>query len=311
MIRLTQPKRAGADNPGMASRTVEIARLEHAQVLRLADSLGLLGTEGQSLGRLLAALCDPDAGMSEVTELIEQQALLSAQILRVANSAYYRHSQEVTTVRGAIMLMGLDAVRALATAISIDRTLTSRMKGVLPDLPAMLVHSLATAVAAQTLARLTAPALLAEAFVAGLLHNTGVLIQGCLDPAGVKMLVRTCAAEPQIPIRTLEERHVSLSHEDCAAALFEAWQLPQALITAAAFHHRPECAPAEYRKLCALTSLGSHLAVSNGVTFSLETGCAAPSIEALNILGLDEESLQAQVAPFLARFKAIREALAD
>jgi HD-like signal output (HDOD) protein len=295
----------------MAMNGIETASPERAKVLRLADSLGLLGTEGQSFGRLLAALCDPDAGMNEVSLLIEQHALLSAQVLRVANSAFYRHSQGVTTVRGAIMLMGVDAVRALATAISIDRTLTCRMKGVLPDLPALLVHSLATAVGAQTLARVAAPSLIAESFMAGLLHNTGVLIQGCLDPAGVQNLVRAHAAEPQTGIRELEARHVSLAHEECAAALFEAWQLPQSLIMAAGFHHHPVGARVEHRKLSALTCLGSYLAVSNGLTFSLEPQYDAPPGDALAILNLDEQSVAALVPSFLAKFKAIRGSLGD
>jgi len=145
-------------------------------VVQAARSLRISGSAASSTARLITALCDSSTSADDLSLRIERDPVLCARVLRVANSAYYGQQSSVSTVRRALLVLGLNAVRAIAAAACIDQILPARVAA-LPDLDAVLRHSLATALAAETLALKERPAIAAEAFIAGLLHNMGVIVQ--------------------------------------------------------------------------------------------------------------------------------------
>jgi len=119
----------------------------------------------------MAALCNSDVSPGEVESLVLGEPALYARVLRIANSAYYGQARSITTLSRAVVVLGLDAVRGIAAAACLDRTLPRGWKHPLVDMNAVVHHSVATAAAAEALARIRHPDLAAEAFVAGLLHK--------------------------------------------------------------------------------------------------------------------------------------------
>jgi HD-like signal output (HDOD) protein len=252
---------------------------DRARILQAAESLGLIGSGAESLARLLSKLCDSRASGEEIAVLIENHPVLCARVLRVANSAYYGQQRSITTVKQAVLLLGVNAIRGVAAAACVDRATPRRMHGNPVDMPALLRHSLATAVAADSLARLTHQHLASEAFIAGVLHNLGVAVQINIDRAGVNSMIDARQRDPTRGMRALEADHVCVRHEDCVAAILDAWELPEALVVATGCHHDPGAAPQAHRDLATLVSLGATLALASGHTFSLEIEAEAAVLE--------------------------------
>ena len=243
--------------------------LERTAILEAATALHMVGAGSGSPARLIALLCDERLGADELAGKIEAHPVLSARVLKIANSAYYGQSRGVGSVRQALLILGSNAVRGIAAAACIDQVMPRRTAA-LPDIGSLFRHSLATAIACEMLATSSHPPLVPGAFIAGLVHNLGVVIQASVDPTGMAALMDARRSDPVIDIRALEAQHVQVRHEECAAVLFDAWQLPDALIAAARYHHTPEAAPESHRALVALVSTAATVALAGGFTYSLE-----------------------------------------
>jgi HD-like signal output (HDOD) protein len=170
-------------------------------------------------------------------------------------------------------------------------------------------HSLATAAAAESLARIHHPALASEAFIAGLLHNLGIVIQNAVDATGIEAMITLRNADDRRDMRTLEAERATVGHEACVGVLFEAWQLPESLIAAAQHHHDPMAAQESHRPLAALVHLGSQLALATGTTFNLEKFPLARCAPAMSCLELDDDHLDAVAADLPARVATLGGAL--
>jgi HD-like signal output (HDOD) protein len=289
-------------NPNQDSATAEI--------LKAATALGVLGGGAQGAPRILALLCNPAVNAAEVAAVMGHEPGLSLRVLRVANSAYYGLARGVSTIDRALVLLGLDAVRGIAAAACLDRTVKRGSEKAPIDMDALVHHSLATAVAAEALARVHHPALAPEAFIAGLLHNLGVTVQLRLDPAGVSEMIEALRALPEQDMPALEAKRVTVGHQQCVAVLFEAWQLPAMLVEAARHHHEPMAAPERHRELAALVNLGIHLSLACGNTYALEPTATPRDHAVMTLLGLTDEDVDSVAADLPERLAKLQEAFA-
>jgi len=295
----------------MSPNTAQAASADYsdARILRAAASVGVIGGAGHAAPRLLALLSNPLVSSREVASLVGQEPGLSVRVLRIANSAFYGQSRAISTVDAAIRLLGLEAVRGVAAAACMDRTLAGVQKSAPLDLGRLVDHSLATAIAARELARKHVPDGAGDAFIGGLLHNLGITVQLQLDPAGVGRMLAARQAGATEDILELEVGRVGVGHQHCLQVVFSAWNLPPSLVAACCHHHDPQAAPAEYARLAAAVHLGTWLALASGQTYALEPEAGVLSGSALACLGLSPEALDPVRERLPEQFSALKAAL--
>jgi HD-like signal output (HDOD) protein len=239
----------------------------------------------------MRALCNPRASIEDVAAIIRAEPALYARVLRVANSAYYVQSRSIKSVERALVLLGLDAVRGIAAAACLNGVVVKREKTSLINPSTILRHSIATGVAAEALAGLVRPALGADAFVAGLLHHLGVLVQMSLDAEAMAKLIALRSGGDRRDIRVLEIECGAPHHEEIVALVTDGWQLPDAIRSATGHHHQPLVAQPEYQDLAALVGLGANLGLTTGYTFALEPEPASWDAAVLQRFGLKARDL--------------------
>jgi HD-like signal output (HDOD) protein len=286
-------------------------RIERAQILKAAVARGVLGGTANNAARMMAALGRPQTDAREMVTLLKREAALVARVLRVANSPYYGQPKAIATVDRALAVLGVSAVRGIAAAACLDRALNRGASQSLLDMRPVLRHSLATAAAAECLARIRRPALAAEAFIAGLLHNLGILVQVSLDRPGVDAMIGARRADDRRDMRMLETERSAVGHEECAAVLFESWQMPGTLIAVAQHHHDPMGACEKHVPLAALINLGSQLALETGSTFDLEPRPMARNTRAMSALELNENHLDGVASELPGHLAELRSALSN
>jgi len=206
-------------------------------VTAAARALGATGG-GPGTARLLAVLVDPLAELDEVLSSLHGEPALAVRVLKVANSPFYHRGGTVGTLERAVQVLGLDAIRGICAACCMDRLPMPRTPGGW-DPQQFRLHSLATAVAAMHLARHRAPARQAEAFIAGLLHDIGLVLLAKLRPQELAAVARQAAEADADTVSQLERRLIGRSHDECAALLARAWSLPAWLADAVGHHHAP------------------------------------------------------------------------
>lgn len=291
-----------AVNPSSATTTIAAHTLPAAVDGALRAAARTLGASGGGPGaaRLLQLLYDPDVEIERVLACLNGEPALATRVLKVANSAYYRQAGQVTTLARALQVMGLAAIRGVAAAGCLDR-LGGQPLGRAFDPVRFRHHSLMVAVAAQRLCKDAGNGLADEAFMAGLLHDIGILLLAHAAPQAM------ASFDPEGADTAREQQHFGSTHEASAALLVQAWSLPAALGAAAAGHHDDMHDPAPAGgapALAACLRVADHLACLAG--HGLWSRCdPAPSAAVLATLGMDAAALPALAAELPAACAAL------
>ena len=142
----------------------------------IADELRDLPPLPVVVMRVLQSVNDPSTSANDLAGLISSDQVLSSQILRLANSAYYGFSMRITTVSHAVVILGLDTVRNLATAVSVKNAFMA-VRSTALEREKFWEHSVAASICSQTIARRRrlAQSMIEEVFIGGLLHDIGRL----------------------------------------------------------------------------------------------------------------------------------------
>ncbi len=191
------------------------------------------------LHRLLATLADEDVSLGELAVLIEKDAVLAGNVLRMVNSPLYGWRGTVNSVRHAVSLIGLTKLRNFALGYSISRMWTQMKLPRKWSFRNFNLHSVATAVLADLVALETSVPYAEGAFVAGLLHDIGKLVIAIGLPAEFDLLYANRAPDAP-PVETAETEMLGFSHCEVSGSVLERWNLPAPIQCAAANHHWPE-----------------------------------------------------------------------
>src|SRR3954469_8499192 len=183
--------------------------------------------------RILALVSQKDVSVREVGELIKLDPSFSAELLRFANSALFGARREVTSLSQAIVMLGMDRVKSMATFVAINNMVRSSMR--IEALRKVWVHSLVTAFVAEASAR--ADRMDSDAaYTAGLLHNLGAL---GLMAAYPDEYTRMLEVSNDYGYDLLQTERDLFEIDHCAAGAYIAreWHFPDELGAAIAAHH--------------------------------------------------------------------------
>ncbi len=194
--------------------------------------------------RILRLTGNPEASAKELSELIEFDPSMTAQIMRYARSALFAYPGQINTVQEAVTrVLGFDRVAHIALGIASVQAFDVPRKGPL-GMDNFWRHSLYCAFLCQGFA---ARAGLDKglAYLCGLLHNFGLLLIGHLFPTEFEELNALREINPEASLQTLEqevlghseqEDILSVGHGAIGGILHRLWQLPEPVIKAAGMH---------------------------------------------------------------------------
>ena len=186
--------------------------------------------------QLLSLLDDDEVPMKKIVELLRIDAALSAEILRVSNSALYGLSRRVDNVSHAIVVLGTEVVKRLALTVALGRFSHGFLRN--QGLRICWDHSVACALIAEELAEaMDVPK--DRAYTAGLLHDVGRLALLACYPNEYGNLI-VVARENDFDELECERQLFDIDH--CAAGewLGREWNLPQDFVDAIGQHHTAE-----------------------------------------------------------------------
>jgi putative nucleotidyltransferase with HDIG domain len=200
--------------------------------------------------------------VNEIARLISQDQSLTAQCLHLANSPLFGRWQPVESVRGAVVSLGLRRMREVVTACYLVKLLPSECT---VDPTAFWVHALAVALASQHFATEIGTVPPDRAYLAGLLHDFGVVMNLWVVPNEYQQVFAS-AKENQVPLAEAEFELLGITHAEVGAMLAEKWRMPADIARVILFHHEPEKAK-EDRAVIALVSLADLLCRMSGIGY--------------------------------------------
>ena len=207
----------------MSSDVIQKIVSEHKELLSLP----------QTLAEVLRVSRDEKSSAQSLSAVLMKDPGLTVKVLRIANSPYYGVGREITTMTQAVVTLGMRTVTALALSTSVYKVIGSWGSSI--DRNRFWRHSLEVAIGSRMIAEAIKHQPAEEAFVAGLLHDVGILVlDGSFHSQYSEIWKRKRADESLVD---LETETWGTDHARVAKFLLEQWHLPQRICDSVGLHH--------------------------------------------------------------------------
>jgi len=239
--------------------------------------------------KLLAMIDDPAMRVSQIEKILRQDPGLTANVLRLANSAYFGIPSKVGSIRQAVILLGLKRLIQMVIAACVSAIMDKPVPGY--DLPPgeLWRHSIAVSVAAEGLVKELKVDAAEEIFTAALLHDVGKLVLGEFVKDDFEQI--ETAVSQGITFETAETIVLGTNHADTGAQILTNWSLPVEIVNAVRWHHAPESAD-RTSSMIDIVHVANFTSMLIGVGIGRDGLQHQPSVEVTERLGLEPYHLE-------------------
>lgn len=252
--------------------------------------------------RILQLRANPYASADDLANIVARDPSLAAQVIRYASSPLFGYRGKLNSIQDAISrVLGYDMVMDIAFGIASASAFRLPIAGPI-GLSAFWRDAVYSAALCQALCKLLAPTQRLRpglAYLAGLLHDFGLLLFGQLYPDEFRDFNAALAKNPQ-GFAELERQQLAVAHTAMGAWIMEAWQMPAEIITAVCEHHNADYAGV-YAGYPHLVRLAKHLLNRQNIGIRDSDGNISRSLDWLGMTEFQAHGmLQSVVAGALA-----------
>lgn len=197
------------------------------------------------LNKLLETIEDDRVAARDLADIIAQDPVLAAEVLKLVNSAVYSLEAKISNLQHAVVIIGFEAIKKLALGISVVNTV-AKMPIYKETLHKFWIHSMETAIIAKKIAVHLPPVfkvtktLTEEIFVGGLLHDIGkIILIYAMKFDYLRLLKRVKVENNRTNLCVLERDHYGMDHTDVGAILSNKWYFSTNLRAMIKYHNKP------------------------------------------------------------------------
>lgn len=189
------------------------------------------------ISKILKIIHNPDVSISQISDIVKQDAGLAANILRIANSAWYLTREPAKTVERALSLIGLRRLSSILQTIGAKQILDERYK----SFKMVWKHSYICAFYAQNIMKLKSKQEedIELAYLSGLIHDIGKLVLLSLSSELVESITNISKSK-SVSITEIEKQALGLNHAEIGEKIASKWKFPPIITLAIKHHHDPE-----------------------------------------------------------------------
>lgn len=248
---------------------------------------GFLPPMAQAITKAQMVMANPNAGLRDLAEIIETDQSITTRTIEAANSAYYSLAGKVTSISHASVLLGNKVLGEIIMLMGTRSFLGERLKGYGLDSGVLWRHSLAVAVGAKLIAAKTGPELAEDAFVAGLIHDAGMIMldQHIFEK---KEAFNKIARDGSHSFLQAERAVLGTDHPEVGSEIFQEWGIPRAILKPMANHHIPSSSGGY---LVYVVHLADIMARRSGYGTEIDDALYELDDGAMEFLNLQEEDL--------------------
>lgn len=246
-----------------------------------------------AVARKVMELVD-DSGTSaeDLRKVIATDPALSACILKIVNSSFYGFPQQIGSIERAVVLLGLNAIKNIAIASSLSKVFKTSLIGPEFNASELWLHSVAVASCAREISVRTKVGSPDEVFLAGLIHDIGIMIEMQVDYTKFMDVIQTTSQNEHITFRQAENDILDANHELFGGYICRDWNFPAQFEYAARFHHDPLQLPIEDQPLPLIIHVADVLAARLGEGYSRTVETQTVDPEVLSALDLSEADIE-------------------
>jgi HD-like signal output (HDOD) protein/CheY-like chemotaxis protein len=200
-----------------------------------------------TIAKVLQITNDEKTGASHLARAISSDPAITAHLLKIANSVFFASSnRRISSIKEAIIRIGFEETKKITMGMSVMNLFSDSNKNIGFDRTDFWYHSLAVGLIAERLAKMMGDINTEEAFLAGLLHDLGILLLDEFFPS-IFSDVLEMTTKNAGRFFDFEKKHLTITHLDLIGDLFPRWKIPPQITdaivghyVAAGFDHPPE-----------------------------------------------------------------------
>ncbi len=201
-------------------------------------------------------LNDPDSKLSEIAMHVSNDAALTADLLKLVNSAAFSLTYKCHSISEAVKMVGIKGLKNLLYSIGTMQILGNST----PEQKNLWAHCYRVAFYSYNLSKNFANtrSVIEDSYVCGLLHDMGKIIFSNVRPEFREKIKALCTSK-NIPDALFESIISGINHAEVGALIAEKWNFPASIVESVRYHHDPENASEENRRLVSIIYLANIL----------------------------------------------------
>ncbi len=212
-----------------------------ATLKRIIERVRDLPTLPRTVLKITELVNDPKSSAKDLAKVITDDQVLTARLLKLVNSSFYGFPQKISTVTGAIVLLGFDAIRNLLLTTSVLGLFTTKSRESSFEIERLWDHSIGCAVGAKVIGDYMRYDKIEEIFVSGLLHDIGKIVEMLFLKDDFDKVISMVQGD-NILMVDAERCALEYTHADVGRLLAEKWNMSSKLVNVIAHHHQPSIA---------------------------------------------------------------------
>jgi len=221
----------------------------------IAGEISTMPLYPENLSKLERMITQEDIPLSKVAAVIERDPALTAELLKVINSAQYYLPQKVKNIMNAVSLIGTKGIRNLILSLGAKKILERRYG----NQEQLWEHAYRCAYYAMTIAKEHKRKEMADdVYIGGILHDIGEIIIRSVDASLVSQITDYCRNKG-INGDALEQLTVGCSHAKIGGHILRKWNFPEVLVAAVEYASQPLIAPDEWKGIVEIVYVADQL----------------------------------------------------
>ncbi len=207
---------------------------------QILEKVSIFPNMPQAGVKLRALLVKEDVSTGEIEEILRRDPGLATNVLRLANSAYFGIPSKVSTLKHAVMLLGVQRFSKIAVSACASKAMDAAVEGYGLSPGELWLHSIAVSTTAEALTKNRKLPETSDFFTPALLHDIGKLVLGEFVKKELPKIEALVANG--VPFEIAEKDVLGTDHAEIGALILSKWSFPSDLVNAVRWHHYPEAA---------------------------------------------------------------------
>ncbi len=258
----------------------------------IVDNLDQLPSLPDVVSKIINMVNDPNVDFKKVADEIVKDQAITANILKLCNSAYFSKGKEIASIDRAIVILGIREVKDMVVLATTRAVLNKVIMGYDLARGELWKHGVAVAMLSKNIALMKKKRNISdEVFTGGIIHDVGKTVLALFVQNTFKDILTT-VEERNITFQEAEKEVMGFDHQEIGERVLEKWQFPPILKAIVRYHHEPQMAPKEYMAPVSIVHVANTLCLMAGIGIGSDGLFHELKPEAIDAAGLSENELE-------------------
>lgn len=231
----------------------------------ILDNIKSLPPMDTTTRKMMTLLSNKDVEISEVVKLIQYDPALTSNVLKLVNSAYFNLQSKITSIKHAVIMLGINQIYRITIAVSFSSLLNKPLAGYELSSGALWRHSVATAIATEMISKMLKQIEIDILFTAALLHDIGKIALSTFVDKYFDLIEKESEHSGK-SFEVIENMVLGIDHAEAGAIILKNWGIPMSLYLPVRWHHNPdECNKKSFLDMVDIVHIADSLCITGGI----------------------------------------------